>query len=217
MSKPKKNYKSDPNTSSEKDRCQTPSYALLPIYPHLERLKETTMDKRLVVWEPAAGDHGIVNELEEHGFRVTYGDLLSGQNYFDNAIVPTWYDVQVTNPPYGAQVKYRWIAKAYQRRKPFALLMPFDSWAAKQAQVLFDKYGVEVILPSDRIDFIMPDKGYTKGGSNFASAWFTWGLQIGRMVSYFDITDAKSEYEYQLERRLYAPLQPALFEVSKES
>lgn len=214
MSKSKKNYKSDPNASSEKDRCQSPSYALLPLYPHLERMKAGTMDKRLVVWEPAAGDHLIVNELQEHGFLVTYGDLLSGQNYFDNAIVPTWYDVQVTNPPYGARVKYRWIAKAYQRRKPFALLMPFDSWTAKQAQVLFDKHGVEVILPSDRIDFIMPDKGYTKDGSNFSSAWFTWGLNVGRTVTYFDITAAKKEYEYQMERRVYEAAQPRLFAVS---
>lgn len=211
--KPKANYKSDPNVSSEKDRCQTPSYALLPLLEPLARLKQATMDKTLIIWEPAQGAGLLAAELAKAG-TVVGGDLTTGQNYFEESSVPAWYDVQVTNPPYGQRVKYRWIRYAYQRRKPWALLMPWETWAAKQAMTVFEKFGIEVIMFDERIDFIMPDKGYTKGGANYPSAWFTFGLNLGKTITYGKIGAAKAEYEYQMEKYQYERLQPSLFELT---
>lgn len=213
MGKPKKNSKSDPNVSSNRDRCQTPSYALLPLVPYLDRVAASLPRpwKKLNVWEPAAGAGLLVEAFGRHGYNVASGDLLTGQNYFDDESVPSVYDVQVTNPPYGAQVKYRWIRTAYRRGKPFALLLPFETWAAKQAQVLFEKHGVEVVMFDERIDFHMPNAGYVDGGANFATAWFTWGLNIGRTVSYAKIGKAKAEYAYQIAHQARQENEPALF------
>lgn len=173
--KPKANKLGKTSESHKYDRCQTPFYALDPLLPYLAQ--------NLTIWEPAAGDGQIVAKLRLGGFKVVSSDLLYGQNFFNYS--PSIWDCQVTNPPYST--KYQWLARSYQLGKPFALLLPLETLGASQGQKLFERYGIEVILLNRRVNFKMPDKGYTGGGAQFPTAWFTFGLGIGKSLSFAKI------------------------------
>lgn len=172
--KPKQNYATQAGTSNVRDRCQTPYYAVNPLIPYLKA------DWRL--WEPARGEGLLEATLKRQGFAVVTGDVLTGQDYFADASMPAAYDAQITNPPFS--LKYKWLERAYKLGKPFALIMPVDVFGSSTAQRLFAQYGIEVILMDQRVDYKMPEKGFSGAGSQFNSAWFTWGLNIGRTLTY---------------------------------
>lgn len=161
--KPKNNDK-----SPAKDRCQTPDYALFPLLPYLPEPDNT------LVWEPARGEGYLVGALRARGFNAIEGDILYGQDYFDDRHVPTHYTCQITNPPFS--LKYKWLERAYDLGKPFALLMPADTLFAGTAQKMFQRHGFTMLLPDKRIDFKMPNKGWG-GSAQFTSAWFLWGFK----------------------------------------
>lgn len=159
-SKPKQNYTDQP----EKDKFQTPSYALKPLLPYL--------NSDMLVWESAVGEGYLMRALQSNGFNVHGTDILSGTDYF--TYTPTYYDIQITNPPYS--LKYKWLERAYELGKPFALLMPGDTILAQRAQNLFVKYGYSVLIPNRRVDFKTPFKGWNSN-AQFTSAWFCWKIE----------------------------------------
>jgi len=173
--KPKTNRSGKTSKSATYDRCQTPFYAVDPILPYLK--------PEWVVWESAAGEGQIVAKLRVEGFTVLASDILTGTDFFDCSQVR--WDVQITNPPYST--KYRWLERSYQLGKPFALLLPLETLGAAKGQRLFKEYGIEIILLDKRINFKMPNRGYSGSGAQFPTAWFTWGLGIGRDLTYATI------------------------------
>ncbi len=166
------NRKGNPDKSEGFDRCQTPWYAVDPLLPYLK--------KNWILWESAAGEGQMATKLLLSGYNVIESDILTGQNFFKEN--PKKYHCQVTNPPYS--VKYHWLRRSYELDDPFALLMPVYTLGSGEAQGMFDKYGIEVILLDKRVNFKMPDKGYSGGGSKFAVAWFTWKLNLGSQLVY---------------------------------
>jgi len=176
MRKSKTNRKGDPGKSHKYDQCQTPFYALDPLLPYLP--------EKATVWEPASGEGNITRKLQLHNYNVIATDLLAGQNFFDYE--PENYSIVITNPPFS--VKYKWIERCYELGKPFALLMQVDVLGAATAQRLFEKYGIEVILLNKRVDFKMPNKGWSGKGSHFPTAWFTWQLSIGQQLTFGKVT-----------------------------
>lgn len=186
--KPKRNYTTKAEESNPRDRCQTPEYALDPLIPFLR--------SDWALWEAAAGEGLLVQHLHTAGFpHVIAGDILTGQNYF--AYEPDAWDAQVTNPPFS--IKFRWLERAYRLSKPFALLMPVEVLGAVSAQRLFERYGVEVIFFDKRIDYKMPNKGTQGSGAQFPSAWFTWGLNIGRQMTFAHILKGKRRKQARLQ------------------
>ncbi|MHA2094578.1 MAG: hypothetical protein ACW98F_08115, partial [Candidatus Hodarchaeales archaeon] len=100
----------------------------------------------------------------------------------------------VTNPPYS--IKYAWLEKCYEYEMPFALLMPVEMLGTAKGQRLFDKYGIEVIFMSPRVDFYMPNKGWEGGGAQFPTAWFTWKLNLPKQINFATLNKPKrSELE----------------------
>lgn len=179
--KPKKNYSTNYGVVNRHDRCQTPDYALDPLLPYLKR--------EWLIWEPARGEGYLEHTLVSANLNVVSGDLLTGSNYFLDSDLPERWDAMVTNPPFS--LKYKWLARAYSFGKPFALLMPIDVFGSGQAQRLFKAHGVEVIFFDKRIDYGMPNIGFNGSSSQFASAWFTWGLGIGRPLTFAKIVKRK--------------------------
>jgi len=54
--------------------------------------------------------------------------------------------------------------------------LPLTALESEKRQKLFREYGLQLIIPNKRINFETPSK---KGsGSWFATAWFTWGLNL---------------------------------------
>jgi hypothetical protein len=166
------------------DLCQTPPYALEPLISHLPQYE--------VIWECAAGSGTLVRELRNRGFSVVGTDIQHGDewNFFE-----TWrQSTIVTNPPYS--LKYEWLERCYEVESPFALLMPVEMIGAKKAQVLFKKYGIEIIYMSPRVDFYMPNKGWSGGGAQFPTAWYTWKLNLPKEINFATLNKPKrSELE----------------------
>lgn len=61
------------------------------------------------VWEPAAGDGRLARALEERGYDVVAGDVLTGQDFFAYSDAPA--ATLVTNPPF-RQIR-QWIDHAF--------------------------------------------------------------------------------------------------------
>ena len=173
--KPKINRTGDIYIPAGYDACQTPAYAIDPLLPYLPG--------DWTIWEPACGENFLVDALYDANRKVTTGDILTGQNFFEYQ--PDTWDCQITNPPYS--IKYDWLARSYELQKPFALLLPVETLGAKTAQTLFSEYGLEVIFLDKRINFKMPNKGWDGAGAQFPVAWFTWKLHIGAQMVFAHI------------------------------
>lgn len=164
-----------PITRGQPDDYQTPPSALAPLLPHLK--------KEWVIWECAAGKGNLVRELRRTGHKVIATDIITGLNFLTNQPTGNSYDSWdciVTNPPYS--LKDEFIARCYALGKPFALLMPLTSLEGRKRQSLFGLHGVEMIIMERRVNFVTPSG--EGGGSWFMTAWFTWGLDIGRELTF---------------------------------
>jgi hypothetical protein len=57
---------------------------------------------------------------------------------------------------------------------PFALLMPITVLGTNRAAQLFEAFGVEVLALRKRVNFKMPNLGWSGKGAHFSVAWFVW-------------------------------------------
>lgn len=169
------NYKRDERSSRPADiyepkgydACQTPAYAIDPMLPFLH--------PDFVIWEPAAGEHYLVEALYDSGFKteqVIISDILTDQNFFEYTPDCHW-DCLITNPPYS--IKFQWLERCYQLGRPFALLVPVEILGAKTAQQLLRQYGFEMMFLDKRVDFKMPNKGWDSS-AQFPVFWLCWQM-----------------------------------------
>lgn len=168
----KVNRKGDKDDIKPYDVCETPHYALDPLLKYVP--------KDWVVWESAAGSGRMVAKLTHENYTVLGSDLVNNVNFFDFEL-PN-YDIQITNPPFS--IKYKWFERSYELGKPFAILTRIDALGAQTAQRLFKRHGMQLIVLDKRINYYMPYKGYDGGGAHFASAWFTWQLNLPADIVY---------------------------------
>lgn len=188
------NYKLDAKRSRQEniyipqgyDGCQTPPYALEPLYPYLDRGR---------IWEPARGQGFMAAALEGAGYEVISSDIQTGQNffYFEPRVI---WDILLSNPPYS--IKYQWVERCYALDKPFALLIPLDALGTQSLQTPMKKYGAEILLLNQRVDFKMPDKGWYFDGkftqAQFPVFWLCWNL-LPEPIVYGDIKEAKKSWQ----------------------
>lgn len=172
----KKTGKKIQNVSQERDRYQTPPWAVTPLLPYIEHLP--------AVWEPAAGDGLLAGELKRVGHHVIASELLRGQNFFTWHPAREW-DVLVTNPPFS--IKADWMARCYRLQRPFALLMSLDCLGTAEMQGVMKGQELEVIFLDKRINYIVD--GVVQNGVPFASCWFTSGLGIGREMTFASVPE----------------------------
>jgi hypothetical protein len=165
-----------PLLNGNADDFQTPAYAINPLLPYISKDKP--------IWECAAGKGNLVKAFTNLGYTCFGTDALTGQSFF--LYQPNQrFDVIVTNPPFS--LKQEFLEHAYCLGKPFAFLLPLTTLETKKRQDLFKKYGLEVILLDRRVNFETPS-GNGKG-SWFATAWFTWGLNIGQQLTFVKMED----------------------------
>lgn len=153
------------------DEIYTPDYALEPLLPFIQ--------KEWVIWECAYGNGALANHLKRRGFNVIGG----GEDFLQNK---RECDVIITNPPYSN--KERFLKRAYELNKPFAFLMPLTALEGKKRGELYKKYGIQLIIPNCRIDFITPKNGKS---SWFATAWFTHGLDLPKDLLFVELSMMK--------------------------
>lgn len=168
-------------TSNQADQCFTPAYALDPVLPYL--------DSRWLIWESACGLGHLSDALRRLKYQVIDSDITAGLDFF--VYSPPRFDCQLTNPPYS--LKLTWLKHSYELNRPFALLLPVEILGVGQAQILFEKYGVEVILLNRRVDFKTSRTAFSKSSCWFPSCWITWGLGIGQQLTFGKITKRPNE------------------------
>jgi hypothetical protein len=156
---------------------QTPCEALYPLIPYIR--------KDWIVWECANGEGNLTMELKRLKYQVIDTDILTGNDFLKWQ--PDKYDCIITNPPYS--LKQEFLERCYQLGKPFALLVPLTTFETPKRQALFKKYGVQVIFFDKRINFTTPSK--EGSGAWFATAWFTWGLNLPKDLNFVMFKDIK--------------------------
>jgi hypothetical protein len=125
------------------------------------------------------GKHQLVSDDGKIKTTIFYKDFLTYS--------PFSFDCIITNPPFS--IKEKFIERCYQLGKPFALLLPLTSLESEKRQRLFRQYGLQLIIPNKRYNFETPSgKG---GGSWFATAWFTWGLNLPKELNFVDVKNVK--------------------------
>jgi hypothetical protein len=134
------------------------------------------------IWEACAGKGYLVEKFKKEGFDVVGTDINTGTDFLTDNSFKHW-DVMVTNPPFG--LKYKFLKRCYELKKPFALLLPVEVLGAGTAQELFEKYYTEVIFTRPRIGFEMPNKGWF-GQAQFPTCWICYNLNIGTQIDYYD-------------------------------
>ena len=157
----------------------TPPYAveiLLPFIP----------DNVKTIWEPTDfGKSYITQVLKEAGYNVIPTHKNEGFDFIKNE--PDFeYDIIITNPPY--TIKDKFLERCYELGKPFALLMPLTALEGKKRQKLYDKYGIQLIIPNKRIKFLKYISNINKfiylKNVWFATAWFTWGWGLEKDLNF---------------------------------
>jgi hypothetical protein len=183
--KPKSNRK-----PGSMDNCQTPSYAVQPLLPYLRKAGIRT------VWEPAYGEGLLSRVLTNDGFNVTGTDTLFGSQYdfFDyDLAIHRHYDAIVTNPPFS--LKYEWLQRCYELGKPFALLLPVETLGSVKGGDLFALNGIDVMMLRPRVDFKMPEAGWSGSGAQFPVAWFCHNLFLPKALMFVRVNKKDLQYE----------------------
>lgn len=152
----------------------TPSVALDYIIPFL--------NKDLIYWEACYGQGHLAKELESKGFNVVGNigiDCLTTE--------PLMWDILITNPPFNGNKKF--IARAIELRKPFALLIRLEHLGGVEAMRLLKDLDFSIIIPEKRINYITPkmQQGEKVGGSLFHSIWLTYGIELPKRINYIGV------------------------------
>lgn len=167
-----------PQKIKSSDDFQTPEKAIRPLLPYL--------NKEWLIWECASGKNNLVNALNKKGFKTIGTDIITGHDFL--SYQPKEFDCVITNPPFS--LKQQFLKRCYNLKKPFALLLPLTTFETRKRQDLFKKHGVQIIFFDKRINFETPSGG---GGSWFATAWFTWGLNLPRDMMFENLIELNQE------------------------
>ena len=148
--------------TSKGDERYTPACAIEPLIPYLKR--------EHVIYEPTSGkSNNIVNFLNDKGFKV----ISSDNTDFLRDSLPQ-FDMIVTNPPYSKKDVF--LEKCYEIGKPFALLLPVSALQGKKRGKMFSKYGVELLVLNNRVDFT------GEKSPHFGVAWFCYNILPQKLI-----------------------------------
>lgn len=149
----------------------TPPEALDYIIPFL--------DKKLIYWEACYGQGHLAKELARNNF------IVIGNKGIDCLLTqPGKWDVLITNPPFNGNKKF--IKRAIELEKPFALLIRLEHLGGVEAMKLLKNLAFKIIIPEKRINYITPkmQAGEKVGGSSFHSIWLTYKINLPRQINY---------------------------------
>lgn len=161
-----------PQKVGSSDHFQTPPEGVRILIPYINNSWK--------ILEPCYGQGLLFNELVRNGFNVVGSDIMDGTDFLE--IVPEEFDCIITNPPYSKKDEI--LKRCYELGKPFALLLPLTALEGKRRQELYRKYGIQLIIPNKRINFITPSgKG---SGSWFQTAWFCSGFNLPNQINFVE-------------------------------
>lgn len=151
------------------DEIYTPRYALNPLIPFIK--------DNWKIWECAWGTGALASHLSFNGFKVVDYRF---RDFFKDEF--TDFDCIITNPPYSKKDEF--LKRAFEIGKPFAFLLPLTALEGIKRGKLYKKYGIQLIIPNRRINFIMPNK---QGGAWFQVAWFCYKMNLPKDLNFVEL------------------------------
>ena len=150
---------------NKNDEYYTPSYA---VYPIIKYLKEGS-----TIWCPFVKEESnFVQVLTKEGFKVIYGHIETGQDFF-KVEVPEC-DYIISNPPYS--LKGEVFKRLYDIGKPFAMLINFQGiFDHKNRFEMFKNNRTEMLWLSPRVNYIKQGD-YKASGVPFQSGYLCSGI-----------------------------------------
>ena len=150
---------------SKRDEYFTPSYA---VYPIMKRLQPGT-----AIWCPFdTKDSEYVKVFSRNGFRVIYGHIQTGQDFFQTDVPDC--DYIISNPPYS--LKNQVLERLYSIGKPFAMLINFQGiFDSRQRFQMFKEHRVEMLWLSPRVAYLT-ERGLLRQGVPFQSGYLCSGI-----------------------------------------
>lgn len=164
------------------DNFQTPAWPVeaLVNFINSDLVSQSTLPKDADILDPCCGKGNILITLISLGYLNVGGlDKETGFDFLTDPL-PADTDVIITNPPYS--IKDDFIAKCYEYKKPFALLMPLTALEGKKRLALYKEHGMQLCLLPRRVNFETPS-GIGKGAW-FPVGWFTHGFKLPRDINY---------------------------------
>jgi len=170
------------------DEMQTPKYAINCLLPYLK--------KEWIIWECAWGGGSLAKHFKEKGFEVIGNPFRDFLNK-DLGLNKKGFDIIITNPPY--TLKDKFLERCFEIGKPFVLLMPLTALEGKKRGELYRKYGIQLIIPNKRINFITPSgKG---SGAWFQVAWFCYKLNLPKDMMFVELNRGETKDERKTKRK----------------
>ena len=122
------------------------------------------------VWCPFdKPDSNFVIMLTDKGFKVTYGHIETGQDFFKYEAPPDNVQCVVSNPPFSKRNAI--FKRLFEFDIPFALVMNFNGlFDSKERFEMFKHQDIELYIPKGRMKFIAKDKGQLNS-PNFQSVY----------------------------------------------
>ncbi|MCY7186353.1 hypothetical protein [Streptococcus gallolyticus] len=150
--------------TSKTDEYYTPAYAVRVILPYLKAKGFEC------VWCPFDKEHSeFVKVLKEAGFKVVFGHIETGQDFFDYELPPIEADCIVSNPPFSKRDAV--FKRLFEMGLPFAMIMNsnglFDSKARYE---LFKNNNFELLVPKGRMKFF-DESMISRNNPNFQSIY----------------------------------------------
>ena len=145
---------------NKNDEYYTPSYAVHPI---IKNIKPNS-----IIWCPFDKEESnFVQVLTKEGFKVIYGHIETGQDFF-KVEVPEC-DYIISNPPYS--LKGEVFKRLYDIGKPFAMLINFQGiFDHKNRFEMFKNNRTEMLWLSPRVNYIKQGD-YKASGVPFQSGY----------------------------------------------
>lgn len=168
--------KMPPKAAGRSNHFQTPDWAVDILARYIIKMG------RPQIWECAEGSGNIVNRLKHHKFDVIGTDIMHGFDFLSPLMPPPDFDVIITNPPYS--IKDKWLQRCFDIGKPFALLMPITALGEQERFKMYKKYGIQLIMLPQRVDFETPSG--EGSGAWFYCAWFCHGLPLDEQITFPD-------------------------------
>ena len=154
--KGRRNNNNKSSWENNSDLYETQDNTISAIYDYV--IQNLSGNDAIMFYEPAMGNGKIVNYFKSKGLNIVGTDkhTQSASVDFIEDTIPDCYDFIITNPPFNQATSF--IAKCYESRKPFLLLLPFEYLATSSRYSLFYEHGVVVYIVFPRARFVADGK-----------------------------------------------------------
>lgn len=123
------------------------------------------------IWEPAAGDGRMADQIRKNGFNVIETDIQTGTDFL-TVHEFSQFDWIITNPPFSLADQFILHAVTFQR--PFAFLLKVNYFSAKKRLNLFRKFPPSMVCPLTWRPHFLPDLPDKKSSPPMDVAWYVW-------------------------------------------